>query len=515
MNASTNAKQSHRGRSEAIASLVHRTSNRSQSTSPIKKSFDDVHAVRPTAGRAGLSSMNIRTSPSKEVPTLQDIIKRIGNKKGAESATSSPDLSVASTVLPSTPTRSKATSGKEVVVAEACDAAAKASTFDATSTSNKVMRSVASSPAPVKVKVAPPKLALPKPDEHPLEHVWSLFFDSKTWNPSSGEQQPKSPVPTASLENARTWEATLKLLGKYNTVESFMTVFRTLRRPSQLERNSNYHLFKDGIKPMWEDPANVDGGKWIITLRAGNAALLDRSWMWLVLALIGEDLDEDNDITGAVVSTRAKGDRIALWVRNKNNVQLVNKIGRRFASLMDLEREPGVSLEFTSNHRDGDTSAHLNGAFATTQYYSFHNGMPTPTQLRSGKLTGSSSCSGQALLIGNPSVKPADRSSSINAPASPLQSHGTLGAHLRLHGSPSKLSSSSSSTAALIHRSPFKTTLPSSHSARDLRRSDSDSNLTTGAFAMGVGTTIGRTNNSSPAPPSRTSAFGLMNRTKF
>ena len=25
----------------------------------------------------------------------------------------------------------------------------------------------------------------------------------------------------------------------------------------------NFHLFKDGIKPMWEDEQNKNGGKWV------------------------------------------------------------------------------------------------------------------------------------------------------------------------------------------------------------------------------------------------------------
>ncbi|PWN34381.1 translation initiation factor eIF4e, partial [Meira miltonrushii] len=194
-----------------------------------------------------------------------------------------------------------------------------------------------------------------KSDEHPLEHKWTLYFDSKTWNPSTSQgssEPPKSPALSASSSSATSWEATLKMLGQYDTVEKFMTTFRTLRRPSQLERNSNYHLFKNNIKPMWEDPANTKGGKWTITLRGANQALLDRSWMWLVLALIGEDIDEADDICGAVVSTRTKGDRIALWIRDKSNVDLVNKIGRKFVSVLDLEKESGVSLEFSANMQD-------------------------------------------------------------------------------------------------------------------------------------------------------------------
>ena len=30
--------------------------------------------------------------------------------------------------------------------------------------------------------------------------------------------------------------------------------------------NTDYMLFRKGIRPEWEDPANKDGGKWVVTL---------------------------------------------------------------------------------------------------------------------------------------------------------------------------------------------------------------------------------------------------------
>lgn len=33
--------------------------------------------------------------------------------------------------------------------------------------------------------------------------------------------------------------------------------------PESLEFNADCHLFKTGIKPMWEDAANARGGKWL------------------------------------------------------------------------------------------------------------------------------------------------------------------------------------------------------------------------------------------------------------
>ena len=50
-------------------------------------------------------------------------------------------------------------------------------------------------------------------------------------------------------------------------------------RANDLPHTSDYHLFKKGIKPMWEDDANRWGGKWIVRLKKGLAS---RYWEDLV-----------------------------------------------------------------------------------------------------------------------------------------------------------------------------------------------------------------------------------------
>ena len=66
-----------------------------------------------------------------------------------------------------------------------------------------------------------------------------------------------------------------------------------------------------GIKPVWEDPQNVGGGKWIVRLRKG---LADRLWEQLICALIGDHFDAiSSDICGCVISVRQNEDIISVW----------------------------------------------------------------------------------------------------------------------------------------------------------------------------------------------------------
>ncbi|CAG8565388.1 9511_t:CDS:2 [Ambispora gerdemannii] len=172
---------------------------------------------------------------------------------------------------------------------------------------------------------------------HPLQHSWTMYYDSKpVMTPG-----PKTPTLKTS------YEENLQKIGTFNTVETFCQYFNWVKKPSQLEVNTNFHIFKNKIKPMWEDPANENGGKWVISMR--NAPLLDRCWTWLVYSLVGEELDENDDICGAVMSRRIRGDRIAVWVRDKDNVSVINGIGRRLLKILDLQNEKGIGMDFQFN----------------------------------------------------------------------------------------------------------------------------------------------------------------------
>lgn len=158
----------------------------------------------------------------------------------------------------------------------------------------------------------------------------------------SATQEGFVPQPAESTD----YEAGLTVVGEFSTVEEFCRYFNWLKPPSNLERNSNYHLFKSGIKPMWEDEANANGGKWVLTMK-NNPALLDRCWNWLAMALVGEELEDGLDlICGAVVSLRSKVDRIQVWTRGKDDVEKLNGIGKKLVKLLDVSEADGIGLEF-------------------------------------------------------------------------------------------------------------------------------------------------------------------------
>ncbi len=110
------------------------------------------------------------------------------------------------------------------------------------------------------------------------------------------------------------YEKTLHPIATCDSAEDFFAVYQHLKRPSALPLVSDYHLFKKGIRPIWEDEENKKGGKWIVRLRKGVA---DRYWEDLLLAIIGDQFGEANEeVCGAVLSVRNGEDIISIWARS-------------------------------------------------------------------------------------------------------------------------------------------------------------------------------------------------------
>ena len=80
-------------------------------------------------------------------------------------------------------------------------------------------------------------------------------FASSGRPPSAGVPPFSATHPPESTE----YEAGLTVVGEFDTAEEFCQYFNWLKPPLKLEKNSNYNIFKLGIKTMWEDSAT----KWV------------------------------------------------------------------------------------------------------------------------------------------------------------------------------------------------------------------------------------------------------------
>jgi len=179
-------------------------------------------------------------------------------------------------------------------------------------------------------------------DKHPLQFGYSIWFNRR-------------------VQGARTqenYEKNIKKVGSFSTVEDFWDYYVHLVRPNDLPNTSDYHLFKDGIKPMWEDEANRHGGKWILRLRKGLAT---RYWEDLVLAVVGDQFEVGDEICGAVISIRYQEDILSLWTKTATDYDTRVKILEVMKRVLNLDSR--AQLEY-KNH---DASIRDNSSYRNTE----------------------------------------------------------------------------------------------------------------------------------------------------
>lgn len=173
----------------------------------------------------------------------------------------------------------------------------------------------------------------PVPEKHPLQNKWALWY--------------------FKADKSKDWKDNLKLVISFDTVEDFWAVYNHIKPASQISSGCDYMLFKDGIEPMWEDTHNRAGGRWLVNLdKRDRRDILDQCWLETLMCLVGEGFDNSSDeVCGAVVQIRTKGDKIAIWTGNVQKADDIMTIGRTYKDRLSLHCRGRITLLYQS-HQD-------------------------------------------------------------------------------------------------------------------------------------------------------------------
>ena len=94
-------------------------------------------------------------------------------------------------------------------------------------------------------------------------------------------------------------------------------MYNNITKVEDLMPNTDYMLFKKGVRPEWEDAQNKDGGKWVVTLpiEEDMEEECDNAWIKILVTLISGNIEanEMDNINGIVLSVREKHLRLSLW----------------------------------------------------------------------------------------------------------------------------------------------------------------------------------------------------------
>lgn len=124
------------------------------------------------------------------------------------------------------------------------------------------------------------------------------------------------------------------------TPADFVTMYSKLHKPKDLRNGCEVYFFKEGIRPLWEDPQNEQGGSFFMHIKKTFA---NRIWENILFSVVAQDTEEVRLINGIIIRvltlevvffmwtkkiTKEQEARMIAWV--KETAGLSNKIKLEF-----------------------------------------------------------------------------------------------------------------------------------------------------------------------------------------
>jgi hypothetical protein len=94
----------------------------------------------------------------------------------------------------------------------------------------------------------------------PLQYHWTVWFDKHS-NPASNTPSPNS---DSSNNTQKQEQYTSRLTILYEDISDIATFYRVYNNYpwDKIRLRDTVHIFRKGVKPVWEDSENMHGGCW-------------------------------------------------------------------------------------------------------------------------------------------------------------------------------------------------------------------------------------------------------------
>ncbi|CCW67954.1 unnamed protein product [Phytomonas sp. Hart1] len=171
-------------------------------------------------------------------------------------------------------------------------------------------RVILSKPSPLVLATDPSKASI----EMMLDDVWSLFY-LPVWG-----------------ENIKEENYNPTLVFRVESIPTFWRVFNNVPQPTEMPIGTVY-LFRDGIDPKWEDPANRNGG--VLKVKV-NPDRVNEAWELLLCRTIGDSWNPvvRTQINGIALKVRERVYILEVWV-TKCTPELTRDLAELWENLMD------------------------------------------------------------------------------------------------------------------------------------------------------------------------------------
>ena len=139
------------------------------------------------------------------------------------------------------------------------------------------------------------------------------------------------------------YESQIKKLAEFETLEDFWAIFQYLKKPDDCKQAIEFQLFKNNIKPMWEDESNKDGGRISLKLRKEFSNLV---WEELVFAFIGGYLGKDlkDEINGLVINCKKDFNTLQIWIKTYSN-DVTSALEKNVREILSMPSEVALDIK--------------------------------------------------------------------------------------------------------------------------------------------------------------------------
>ncbi|RLV93569.1 Eukaryotic translation initiation factor NCBP [Spathaspora sp. JA1] len=201
------------------------------------------------------------------------------------------------------------------------------------------------------VKLSQETLALIPESDHILPYCWTIWHHSRSRKPKETTIDEtgvvNGPVEVTNVDTYLQTTSELQFIDLQNnkikhigSLEQLWVGLSSIKKTYELSTGTEFLVFKAGINPVWEDPINSKGGRWVFRFSRkifgddkesiGNSRKrTSLIWERLMLktmtgSIIPDSTNEDiqqllsNDICGIVLSIRKDEDILSIWNSNLN-----------------------------------------------------------------------------------------------------------------------------------------------------------------------------------------------------
>ena len=149
-------------------------------------------------------------------------------------------------------------------------------------------------------------------------------------------------------QNQNKYESQFKKISEFATIEDFWAVYQHLKKPDNCDPGIELHLFKESIKPLWEDESNKNGGKLIFKCNKGYTSII---WEEIILRVLGGLIPKDlsDNINGIKKKKKKEYNILEIWFKEfyKNYCDQLEQYIRE-----DIQIPKEVPIDFKKIYND-------------------------------------------------------------------------------------------------------------------------------------------------------------------